>query len=221
MCCYARRGCDRLPSAKDVYPHDSESRTGVTSLVCHLVCRECRECRVSSTSSGTESQTTPSYHRVPEAGLSVTTNTPGFYPKILELRPRGQLVLWSLWSLCSLWSLWSLRSRVQPSSLSEMSAATLTARLKDPRTCRVFVSSPFNGLERERQELVTRYFPQLSALCQERGVQFVAADMRWGITEAASRDHQVVSICLREIDRSDIFLGLYGQVSVRVCVNVV
>ncbi|XP_076442900.1 TPR repeat-containing protein DDB_G0287407-like [Babylonia areolata] len=84
-------------------------------------------------------------------------------------------------------------------------------KLKDPRTCRVFVSSPFGGLEREREELVARYFPQLAALCQARGVQFVAVDMRWGITEEAATNNQVVNICLREIDRSDIFIGFYAQ----------
>ena len=99
--------------------------------------------------------------------------------------------------------------------------ATLPKKLKDPRTCRVFVSSPFGGIEREREELVARYFPQLSALCQARGVQFVAVDMRWGITEEASSDNQVVSICLREIDRSDIFVGIYGQVRVSSSVVVV
>ncbi|KAL8596645.1 hypothetical protein ACOMHN_051974 [Nucella lapillus] len=84
-------------------------------------------------------------------------------------------------------------------------------KLKDARTCRVFVSSPFGGLEREREELVARYLPQLSALCQARGVQLVAVDMRWGITEVAAMDRQVVNICLREIDRSDIFVGFYAQ----------
>ncbi|XP_005108051.2 TPR repeat-containing protein DDB_G0287407, partial [Aplysia californica] len=84
-------------------------------------------------------------------------------------------------------------------------------KLKDPRVCRVFVSSPFGGYEKEREELVLKYFPQLSHLCQGRGVQFVAVDMRWGITEEAATDAQVVSICLREVDRSDIFIGFYGQ----------
>ena len=67
-------------------------------------------------------------------------------------------------------------------------------KLKDPRLCRVFVSSPFGGYEREREELVLKYFPQLSHLCQGRGVQFVAVDMRWGITEEAAKDAQVCSV---------------------------
>ena len=65
------------------------------------------------------------------------------------------------------------------------------------------------------RELVCRYFPELSAICQAKGVQFVAVDMRWGITEEAASDNQVVNICLREIDRSDIFVGIYGQVRER------
>lgn len=68
---------------------------------------------------------------------------------------------------------------------------TFPKTLKDPRTCRVFVSSPFGGCELEREELVRKYFPQLSHICQSKGVQFVAVDMRWGITEEAATDAQV------------------------------
>ncbi|BFZ07798.1 hypothetical protein BsWGS_10837 [Bradybaena similaris] len=88
---------------------------------------------------------------------------------------------------------------------------TFPKTLKDPRTCRVFVSSPFGGCELEREELVRKYFPQLSHICQSKGVQFVAVDMRWGITEEAATDAQVIKICLKEVDRSDIFVGFYGQ----------
>ncbi|XP_064600811.1 TPR repeat-containing protein DDB_G0287407-like [Liolophura sinensis] len=83
--------------------------------------------------------------------------------------------------------------------------------LKDPRTCRIFFSSPFGGMEGEREELTRKYFPQLHHLCNSKGIQFVAVDMRWGITAEASSNAQVIKICLRELDRSDLFVGFFGQ----------
>ena len=84
--------------------------------------------------------------------------------------------------------------------------------LKDKRTCRIFFSSPFGGMEDEREELTRRYFPRIQHICSSRGIQFVAVDMRWGITSEASSNAQVINICLRELDRSDMFVGFFGQV---------
>ncbi|XP_052060988.1 TPR repeat-containing protein DDB_G0287407-like [Mytilus californianus] len=86
-----------------------------------------------------------------------------------------------------------------------------TRALQDKRTCRIFFSSPFGGMEDERGELTRRYFPKIHHLCSLHGIQFVAVDMRWGITSEASSSAQVINICLRELDRSDIFVGFYGQ----------
>ncbi|XP_061197939.1 TPR repeat-containing protein DDB_G0287407-like [Saccostrea echinata] len=84
-------------------------------------------------------------------------------------------------------------------------------KLKDPRTCRIFFSSPFGGMEGEREELTKKYFPQIHHFCNKYGVNFVAVDMRWGITSEASASSQVINICLRELDRSDFFAGFFGQ----------
>ena len=85
-------------------------------------------------------------------------------------------------------------------------------KLKNSKTLRVFFSSPFGGMEEEREELTRKYFPQFQHACNIRGVQFVPVDMRWGITSEAADNAQVVNICLREIDRSDVFIGFFGQV---------
>lgn len=69
-------------------------------------------------------------------------------------------------------------------------------------------------MEGEREELTRKYFPQLHHLCNSKGIQFVAVDMRWGITAEASSNAQVIKICLRELDRSDLFVGFFGQVMV-------
>ncbi|KAI8784545.1 TPR repeat-containing protein isoform X1 [Biomphalaria glabrata] len=84
-------------------------------------------------------------------------------------------------------------------------------KLKDSKTLRLFFSSPFGGMEEEREELTRKYFPQFQHLCNSRGIQFVPVDMRWGITSEAADNAQVINICLREIDRSDVFIGFFGQ----------
>ncbi len=97
-------------------------------------------------------------------------------------------------------------------------------KLKEPAICRIFFSSPFRGLEAEREELTKKYWPQIRSFCNAKGLQFVPVDMRWGITSEHSDSAQTISICLREIDRSDMFVGFFGQVRTRifsVCVRCV
>ena len=40
---------------------------------------------------------------------------------------------------------------------------------------RVFISSTFRDLQEEREHLVTKIFPEIRALCRERGVTFTDA----------------------------------------------
>ncbi len=85
-------------------------------------------------------------------------------------------------------------------------------QLKEPRVCRVFFSSPFRGMEAERELLTKQYFPTLQSVCSAQGVQFIPVDMRWGISHELSTNAKTIEICLREIDRSDVFVGFFGQV---------
>ena len=87
-----------------------------------------------------------------------------------------------------------------------------TMQVKENGICRIFFSSPFRGLEVEREELTRRYWPQIKSFCNARGLQFVPVDMRWGITSELSDSAQTIKICLKEIDRSDMFVGFFGQV---------
>jgi len=75
----------------------------------------------------------------------------------------------------------------------------------------VFFSSPFGGLEEEREELTKKYWPQLSSMCKGAGYEFVPVDMRWGITSEMSSNAATIEICLREMDRSDMIVGFFGQ----------
>ena len=96
----------------------------------------------------------------------------------------------------------------------------MTAKRKPPVTrekyvVRVFFSSPFGGLEEERELLTKQYWPELAHLCQKSGYEFVPVDMRWGITTELSSEAATITICLRELDRSDVIVGFFGQVSTK------
>ena len=76
---------------------------------------------------------------------------------------------------------------------------------------RVFLSSTFVDMQKERDYLVKKIFPSIKAECRRRGVDFVALDLRWGISEETARSGKVVEICMDEIVRSrPFFIGLLG-----------
>jgi hypothetical protein len=77
----------------------------------------------------------------------------------------------------------------------------------------VFISSTFNDMHAERDYLVKRVFPQLSAWCEERRLHLVDIDLRWGVSEAdATKNKRVVQVCLDRIDACrPFFLCLLGQ----------
>lgn len=79
------------------------------------------------------------------------------------------------------------------------------------RQLRLFISSTFMDMNEERDALV-RIFPQISELCNKRGVEFVPLDLRWGINEDAAREGRVVETCLREVDDArPFFIGIIGH----------
>lgn len=77
---------------------------------------------------------------------------------------------------------------------------------------RVFISSPFQGMEEERDRLVRRIFPELRRRCLARQLSVCEVDLRWGITEEAARQGAVLRLCLSEIDRCfPFFIGILGE----------
>lgn len=79
------------------------------------------------------------------------------------------------------------------------------------RQIRVFVSSTFRDLDKERDTLIKNIFPQLRQICLERDVEFSEVDLRWGVTERESRQGRVLHICLTEIDKTHpYFIGILG-----------
>ena len=80
------------------------------------------------------------------------------------------------------------------------------------RVIRVFISSTFRDMMKERDLLVKEVFPQLRRKCARRFVTFTEVDLRWGITEAQANEGQVLPLCLAEIEGSrPYFIGLLGE----------
>ena len=81
-----------------------------------------------------------------------------------------------------------------------------------PPVIRVFLSSTFADMDRERSYFNEVLVPKLNRLCAERGVSFFSVDLRWGITEEEQVDGKVLPICLSEIDKCrPYFIGILGN----------
>ncbi|MDR1096767.1 MAG: DUF4062 domain-containing protein [Tannerella sp.] len=77
----------------------------------------------------------------------------------------------------------------------------------------IFISSTFNDMHAERDYLVKRVFPQLSAWCEKHRLRLIDIDLRWGVSEAdATQNRRVVQICLDRIDECrPFFICFLGQ----------
>lgn len=83
------------------------------------------------------------------------------------------------------------------------------------REIRVFLSSTFRDMDAERDYLLQTVFPRFRQDCAGRNVGFTEIDLRWGVTEEASKNGSTVEICLSEIDRCreypPFFIGFMGE----------
>ena len=80
------------------------------------------------------------------------------------------------------------------------------------RTIRLFVSSTFQDMQAEREELMKRVVPALVSRCRIRGVSLDVVDLRWGITVEDRDAGRLLPICLGEIDACrPFFIGLLGE----------
>lgn len=83
------------------------------------------------------------------------------------------------------------------------------------RHIRVFLSSVFNGMDKEREYFRTTLQPRAQKLCKDYAVTFTFIDLRWGITDSENLEQLVLHRCLEEIDKSArspcFFIGLIGN----------
>eukprot|EP01089_Gocevia_fonbrunei_P013362 TRINITY_DN3415_c0_g1_i1.p1 TRINITY_DN3415_c0_g1~~TRINITY_DN3415_c0_g1_i1.p1 ORF type:complete len:461 (+),score=71.39 TRINITY_DN3415_c0_g1_i1:20-1402(+) len=84
-------------------------------------------------------------------------------------------------------------------------------RSVDDREIRIFLSSPFRDMQSERDLIMKLALPQLRRLCLERDVVLSCVDLRWGVTEAQSNAAATLLMCLREIEKCNAFIGMWGE----------
>lgn len=57
-----------------------------------------------------------------------------------------------------------------------------------------------------------KVFPEIGAICRDRGVTFTEVDLRWGLTNEESTLGRTIRICLEEVDRCrPYFIGILGS----------
>ena len=69
------------------------------------------------------------------------------------------------------------------------------------KTFRLFLSSTFNDMRAERDELQAKVFPKIRAYCEEHGFSFQPIDLRWGVSSEAGNDQKTMQICIDEVKR--------------------
>ena len=80
------------------------------------------------------------------------------------------------------------------------------------RKVRVFISSTFSDMGRERDTLVHSVFPRLRKEFSEQMIDIMEVDLRWGIPEEDSENSQILEICIGEVLHcSPFFVGIVGQ----------
>ena len=69
------------------------------------------------------------------------------------------------------------------------------------KTFRLFLSSTFNDMRAERDELQRTVFPRLREYCDKHGFSFQPIDLRWGVSSEAGNDQKTMQICIDEVKR--------------------
>ncbi|XP_053558206.1 telomerase protein component 1 [Bombina bombina] len=79
------------------------------------------------------------------------------------------------------------------------------------RSIRVFISSTFRDMHAERDLLIGQVMPELRARASIYFLSLEEVDLRWGITEEEAKKDRQLSLCLSEVSRSQIFIGILGE----------
>ena len=70
-----------------------------------------------------------------------------------------------------------------------------------PKVFAIFVSSTFTDTEEERNLLIEDVQPYLREVCSLFAYEFRFCEMRWGVRDEASEDHQTANLCIQELHR--------------------
>ncbi len=66
-------------------------------------------------------------------------------------------------------------------------ALCVCVRLDDEREIRIFLSSPFKDMQKERDAVVRTIIPKLRKICTERDVLITCIDLRWYVPALCTR----------------------------------
>lgn len=103
---------------------------------------------------------------------------------------------------------WSFKKRTRQDNHMNSSYRSFD---KNIRQIRIFISSSFEDMDRERNYLRDNIFPILREKARRRGVAVTALDLRWGIPEGTDLG-ETIEICMNEIDNSyPFFIGIVGK----------
>ncbi len=86
-------------------------------------------------------------------------------------------------------------------------ASGVPDEVEERRLARIFISSTFRDMRKERQTLAAEAFPALKRECRALGIELQPIDLQWGVNEG----DPTVAICLGAVRRSNWFVGLIGQ----------
>ena len=115
----------------------------------------------------------------------------------------------------------SVKARLRGSAVLGQFSPELVARTEDWKAPSnklvVFVSSTFTDTDRERNVLQEKILPDLRKKGRAEGIEVVLVDMRWGVRDENTLDHQTWIACKRELLRcwkesaGLFFLSLQGD----------
>ena len=79
------------------------------------------------------------------------------------------------------------------------------------KNVKVFISSTFRDMHAERDILTRTVFPMLRAKLSPYLINVHEIDMRWGITEAETRNNETLDLCLKQILEAQYFVSMLGE----------
>jgi hypothetical protein len=101
----------------------------------------------------------------------------------------------------------SLLPPTQPSTTEQAEAVhRIKAQVEERQQITLYLSSPFAGMDTERDIFINRWLPILRHRTEQQGVRFNVIDLRWGV----KADGSCTAHCLEHVLQSDMFIGFFG-----------
>ncbi|XP_058940921.2 telomerase protein component 1-like isoform X2 [Pocillopora verrucosa] len=90
-------------------------------------------------------------------------------------------------------------------------------RIRGWRVVRLFVSSTFADYHAEREVLVKKVVPELREWCEEKSINLIECDLRWGVPKDSTTETTIrtclgeINRCAAEADGEPFFLNMLGE----------